>query len=89
MFLCLPRNLCADIYKTVFMFFSGVALVPAESMQEVYDGIWGYNAVIATASITCVFFAFNTMSFVARDAYPGYTKGSKKFSRAIFYFRYL
>jgi len=40
----------------------GVLLVPAEALQEVYDGIWGYNAVIATASITCVFFAFNTYS---------------------------
>ena len=38
-------------------------ILPNEDLQEVYDGIWGYNAVIATASITCVFFAFSSMSF--------------------------
>ena len=46
------------------LFFLGVALLPYEDLQEVYDGIWGYNAVIATASITCVFFAFSSMSFL-------------------------
>ena len=39
-------------------------MLPTEALQEVYDGIWGYNAVIATASITCVFFAFSSMSFL-------------------------
>jgi urea transporter len=38
--------------------------LPVEDLQEVYDGVWGYNAVIATASLSCVFFAFNGMSFL-------------------------
>ena len=42
---------------------AGVLILPTENLQEVYDGIWGYNAVIATASISCVFFAFSSMSF--------------------------
>ena len=48
----------------MFFFLTGVLLLPEEDLAEVYDGLWGYNAVIATASITCVFFAFNTMSFL-------------------------
>ena len=39
-------------------------MLPHEDLQEVYDGLWGYNGVIASAAITCVFFAFNPMSFV-------------------------
>ena len=42
---------------------AGVFILPAESLQEVYYGIWGYNAVISTASISCVFFVFRPMSF--------------------------
>ena len=45
-------------------FIAGVLILPEGEVEEVYDGLWGYNAVIATASITCVFFAFNTMSFM-------------------------
>ena len=45
-------------------FIAGVLILPEGEVEEVYDGLWGYNAVIATASITCVFFAFNSMSFL-------------------------
>ena len=45
-----------------FKHCAGVLILPNENLQEVYDGIWGYNAVISTASISCVFFVFNYMS---------------------------
>lgn len=42
----------------------GVLLLPRDDLQEVYDGVWGYNAILSMASLSCVFFAFNSMSFL-------------------------
>ena len=36
----------------------------AKVLDEVYNGIWGYNAVIGLASVSCVFFAIGGMSFL-------------------------
>ena len=47
-----------------FLKNTGVALVPRESLQEVYDGVWGYSAILSSGAIMCVFFAFNGMSFL-------------------------
>ena len=41
-----------------------MALLPRESLQEVYDGVWGYSAILSSGAIMCVFFAFNGMSFL-------------------------
>ena len=38
--------------------------MPRESLQEVYDGVWGYSAILSSGAIMCVFFAFNGMSFL-------------------------
>ena len=40
----------------------GVALLPFEDLPEVYDGVWGFNAILASASVMCVFFACNAAS---------------------------
>ena len=45
-------------------FTLGVLLLPLDSIQEVYDGIWGYSAILSTCALTCVFFAFNQMSLL-------------------------
>ena len=37
-------------------------MLPAEDFQEVYDGVWGFNAILASASLMCVFYAFNFYS---------------------------
>ena len=42
----------------------GILLLPSEDWHEVYDGLWGYNAILSSAAIMCVFFAFNHMSFL-------------------------
>ena len=31
---------------------------------EVYDGVWGYNTLLAMSSTSCVFFAFSGYSFI-------------------------
>ena len=43
-------------------FLIGVALLPFEELPEVYDGVWGFNAILASASVMCVFFACNPAS---------------------------
>jgi len=63
-FLASPLLFFMSTLGAVLGSFAGVLLLPEGEVGEVYDGLWGYNAVIATASITCVFFAFNTMSFL-------------------------
>ena len=35
-----------------------------ENFEEVYDGVWGFNAVIGMASVSCVFFALGGMSIL-------------------------
>jgi len=42
----------------------GVAFLPADSLWEAYDGIWGYNGVLAMPCISCVFYAFGKVSFL-------------------------
>ena len=42
----------------------GILLLPSEDWHEVYNGLWGYNAILSSAAIMCVFFAFNRMSFL-------------------------
>ena len=37
-------------------------MLPTEDFQEVYDGVWGFNAILASASLMCVFYAFNFYS---------------------------
>jgi len=32
---------------------------------QIYDGIWGYNSLLAMAAVSCVFFPFSPASFVA------------------------
>ena len=68
-FLASPLLFLMSTLGAVLGSLAGILLLPSEDFQEVYDGIWGYNAVIATASITCVFFAFNTMSFFQVGSY--------------------
>ena len=72
-FLASPLLFLMSTLGAVLGSLAGILLLPSEDFQEVYDGIWGYNAVIATASITCVFFAFNTMSFFLGMANLGKT----------------
>ena len=31
---------------------------------KVYDGVWGYNTLLAMSSTSCVFFAFSGYSFI-------------------------
>ena len=47
--------------------FLGVAFLPIEDIQEVYDGVWGYNPLLTMAAISCVFFAQNGHSLVSED----------------------
>ena len=39
-------------------------MLPNNDLEEVYTGIWGYNAILSFCSLTCVFFAFNHMSLL-------------------------
>jgi len=42
-----------------------LAFLPPEDYHQIYDGIWGYNALLAMAAASCVFFPFSPVSFVA------------------------
>jgi len=42
-----------------------LSFLPPEDYQQVYDGIWGYNALLAMAAASCVFFPFSPVSFLA------------------------
>ena len=42
----------------------GAAFLPHEDLWEVYDGIWGFNGVLAMGGVSCVFYAFGPMSFL-------------------------
>lgn len=49
------------------MFFSttiGVLLLPPNELPEVYDGLWGFNGIVAMTALSCVYFAFGSMSFL-------------------------
>jgi urea transporter len=35
------------------------------AVVQIYDGIWGYNSLLAMAAVSCVFFPFSPASFVA------------------------
>jgi len=42
-----------------------LTFLPPADYQQIYDGIWGYNALLAMAAASCVFFPFSPVSFVA------------------------
>ena len=42
----------------------GAVFLPHEDLWEVYDGIWGFNGVLAMGGVSCVFYAFGPMSFL-------------------------
>ena len=46
------------------IFIPGVFLVPPESIEEVYNGLWGYSAILSFCALTCVFFALSWMSLI-------------------------
>ena len=50
--------------KVCLQFISGVFLLPNDSIQEVYDGIWGYSSILSMCALSCVFFALSQMSVV-------------------------
>ena len=62
-FLASPLLFIMSTIGAIVGSLAGVLILPNENLQEVYDGIWGYNAVISTASISCVFFVCSPMSF--------------------------
>ena len=39
-------------------------LVPPENIEEVYNGLWGYSAILSFCALTCVFFALSWMSLI-------------------------
>lgn len=42
-----------------------ISILPEEDYYQIYDGVWGYNALLAMSSVACVFFPFSPVSFVA------------------------
>ena len=42
-----------------------LTFLPPDDYHQIYDGIWGYNALLAMAAASCVFFPFSPVSFVA------------------------
>jgi urea transporter len=52
-------SFCAKMY---IQFFEGLALLPVVDYVDIYDGIWGYNALLTMAAISCVFYSFNERS---------------------------
>ena len=62
-FLTSPLLLIMSFFGAALGSLVGVLLLPLEDIQEVYDGIWGYSAILSSCVI-CVFFAFNHVSFL-------------------------
>lgn len=58
-----PLNFAMSTIGAIVGSLMGVAVLSIDEIPEVYDGIWGYNGVIAMSSVSCVFFAFNHASF--------------------------
>jgi len=44
---------------------TSLTFLPPEDYQQVYDGIWGYNALLAMAAASCVFFPLSPASLAA------------------------
>ena len=57
-------NKIPGVKKGCLQLISGVFLLPNDSIQEVYDGIWGYSAILSMCALSCVFFALSQMSVV-------------------------
>ena len=53
-------NLGAVIGCILPLFF-----LPSEDFPLIYDGIYGYNALLSMAAASCVFFPFSPRSFIA------------------------
>ncbi len=63
-FLASPLLFIMSAIGAVIGTLGGVLLLDRADFEEIYIGVWGYNGVIAMASVSCVFFAFNSMSFL-------------------------
>jgi len=61
-FLASPLLFIVSSIGAILGTLAGVALLPFEELPEVYDGVWGFNAILASASVMCVFFACNPAS---------------------------
>jgi len=44
---------------------SAIFILPESDYQQIYDGIWGYNALLSMAAVSCVFFPFSPVAFLA------------------------
>jgi len=60
----------------------GVAVLPLADLQEVYDGVWGYNSLLAMAAVSCVFFPLTPASLVAGAVNTVATVGAQAGLRA-------
>jgi len=64
-FLASPLNFLVSNIGATLGTLMGVAFLSSSgNLQEVYDGVWGYNSLLAMSSVSCVFFAFSGGSFL-------------------------
>ena len=63
-FLHSPLLFAMTTIGSVITTLLGTAFLPYEDLWEVYDGIWGFNGVLAMGGVACVFYAFGPMSFL-------------------------
>ena len=42
-----------------------LSFLPASEYPQIYDGLWGYNALLSMAAVSCVFFPLSPASLVA------------------------
>jgi len=42
-----------------------LTILPEEEFHQVYSGLWGYNALLSMAAVSCVFFPFSPAAFMA------------------------
>ena len=40
-------------------------MIRIRNSDQIYDGIWGYNALLSMAAVSCVFFPFSPVAFLA------------------------
>jgi len=69
-FVASPLNFITSTIGATLGTLMGVAFLSTSAsdgtgnFQEVYDGVWGYNSLLAMSSVSCVFFAFTGGSFL-------------------------